>query len=425
MTVLFGPYLTGVANKAACPTQDASQTCHTDLHILGIGIAPGSLAAYTLTVSTIIAALLLIVVGAICDRSPRPNRLFAAFAWGGAAFATAMWFIQGTQWRLGVTLAILANLGLVASLIVYSAMMIDITPPDDRDRVSSVGWAYGYAGGGLLLLVGLIMLGAHDKLGMSQAEVARVLFAVAGIWWAAFAFIPILGLRGVRQTGVPSERGLMDTVRGSLGQLRTTLTELRGYKQTWRFLVAYLFYNDGIQTVIAASSLYGKYQLGFSDTQLFLTILVVQIIAFFGALGFGRAAGRFGAHRSILTSLVLWSVIVAVAYFLPRGNFTLWMVLACGIGIVLGGSQALSRSLFSHLIPRGRESEFFSLYQAMERGTSWLGTLVFGLVYQWFHDYRLSIFALLAFFVVGGALLRTVQVREGIEEVGNQVPAVV
>lgn len=425
MTVLFGPYLTAIANKAGCPNQPTDTTCNTDLHVVGIPVAPGSLVAYTLTVSTIIAALLLIIIGAIADRSPRPHRLFALFAFGGAAAATAMWLIQGSNWKLGVTLAILANLGLCASLIVYSALMIDITPPDDRDHVSSRGWSYGYAGGGLVLAVGLGLLSFHEKLGLSTGDTVRLLFAISGIWWAAFAVIPIVGLRDVRAPGVPSGRGLSDAVSGSLRQLRQTLGELRGYPQTWRFLIAYLFYNDGIQTVISAASLYGKYQLGFSDSQLILTILFVQIIAFGGALTFGTLAGRHGAHRMILTSLVLWSTVVFVAWFLPRGNFTLWMVLAAGIGMVLGGSQALSRSLYSHLIPRGRESEFFSLYQAMERGTSWLGTLVFGLVYQLFHDYRFSIVALMIFFVVGGLLLRTVKVREGIADVGNRAPAIV
>ena len=425
LSVLLGPYLTSVAGAAACPGRPSDQECPVDLHVLGIPVAPGSLVPYTLTVSTIASAFLLLVVGALADRMRRPQVLFAVTAWSGAAFAALMFFVEGDDWRLGVVLAILANLSLSASLVVYSALMIAITPPDDRDHVSSRGFAYGYLGGGLVLVVALVLLGTHDRLGWSTGQVVRIMLGASGVWWAVFAAIPILGLAGVDTTGAGrARRGRDGMLRGSLRQLRGTFGELRGYRQTWRFLVAYLFYNDGMQTVIAAAALYGKFQLGFGDSQLVLTILVVQIVAFVGALGFGRLARVRGAQRTILLGLVLWAGTLAIAFVLPRGEFVPWVGLAVVIGLVLGGTQALSRSLYSHLVPHGRESEFFSLYQAMERGTSWLGTLLFGLVYQLFHDYRLSIVALLVFFVVGGALLRTVRVREGILAVGNTPPAV-
>jgi len=151
----------------------------------------------------------------------------------------------------------------------------------------------------------------------------------------------------------------------------------------------------------------------------------VQFVAFFGALVFGRAAARVGAYRTILSSLVLWCAVVAVGYVLPVGQFLPFLGLAVLIGLVLGGSQALSRSLYSHLIPAGRAAEYFSLYQAAERGTSWLGTLLFGLVYQLTDSYRLAIVALVLFFIVGGVLLARVNVRQGITDAGNHVPAVI
>jgi UMF1 family MFS transporter len=191
------------------------------------------------------------------------------------------------------------------------------------------------------------------------------------------------------------------------------------------FLLAYLFFNDGIQTVIVNASTYGSKELGLDETQLIATILLVQLVAFGGALLFGRLAASFGSHRVVLSSLVVWMGVVIVAFFIPERAFGLFVALAVFIGIVLGGSQALSRSLFSQLIPRGREAEYFSLYQACERGTSWLGTLVFSLVYQFTHTYRWSIVALVVFFLVGGLILRQVDVRQGIEDAGNAQPAVV
>lgn len=423
MTVLFGPYVTALANKSACPTQPTDQDCLRDLHLFGIPVPPGSLVPYTLTVSTIISAVVLLFIGAIADRAPRPTRLLGLFTVTGALAASAMFFLDGDNWQLAIVLVIIANLSMGASLVVYSALMIRITPPDDRDRVSTVGWSFGYLGGGLMLAVALAFLSFHESLGISLSMTVRIVFAAAGIWWLVFAVIPVLGLKDV--PGSANPRGRQSVVRGSVKQLRETFGELRTYPQTMRFLIAYLFYNDGIQTVIAAAALYGSLELKFSENQLFITILLVQFVAFFGALLFGRLARTRGSRQLILFALVLWTGVVCAAFFVPRGAFGPWMLLAVGIGIVMGGSQSLSRSLFSHLIPHGRESEFFSLYQAMERGTSWLGTFVFGLVYQLFHNYRLSIIALILFFAIGGLLLRTVDVRKGIKDVGNQAPAVI
>ena len=214
-------------------------------------------------------------------------------------------------------------------------------------------------------------------------------------------------------------------VRSSFGQLWRTLQDLRNYPQTLLFLVAYLFYNDGIQTVIYAASVYGERELEFEKSTVLMAFLVVQFIGVVGALLFGRVAQARGARSVILGGLLIWIVVVAAGYFTPARSFGLFLALAAAIGLVLGGTQALSRSFYSQLIPRGREAEYFSLYQAAERGTSWLGTLVFGLVQQATGSYRPALFALAAFFVVGFALLWRVDPRRGIVEAGNTPPSVV
>jgi UMF1 family MFS transporter len=205
-------------------------------------------------------------------------------------------------------------------------------------------------------------------------------------------------------------------------QLARTLAHARGYPHTLLFLAAYLFFNDGIQTVISAATIFGQEQLDLGQSELIMTILLVQFVAFGGALLFGRIARVVGARRTVLGGLVLWCVVVALGYVLPAGRFAPFLALAALIGIVLGGTQALSRSLYSQMIPRGREAEYFSLYQACERGTSWLGTLVFGLVYQLSDSYRYAIVALVAFFIVGGALLSRVDVRRAIREAATPSP---
>ncbi len=232
------------------------------------------------------------------------------------------------------------------------------------------------------------MLG-HDALGLGTELAVRISLLSAAVWWAGFTIIPFVRLRNRAPLYVVEESGGL--VSRSFGQLWATLKELRNYPMTLTFLVAYVFYNDGIQTVIYAASTYGSKQLEFGDSVLIATILLIQFVAFGGALFFGRLAARYGAYRAILGGTFAWMVIVVVAMFLPAGNIALFLVVGVAIGIVLGGTQALSRSFFSLLIPRGREGEYFALYNAFERGTSWFGVLLFGVVFQVTGSYRPAI----------------------------------
>ncbi|NAZ74395.1 MFS transporter [Kineococcus sp. T13] len=414
-TVLFAPYLTVLARRAACP--EAPEGCTRPLSVLGLPVAPGSLALYTITLATVLSALLLPFVGALADRSRHRHRLLAAFAWTGATAATAMVALGGDRWWLGVLLALVATTGLVWSAVVNDALLCDVAPPDERDTASSRGWAAGYLGGFLLLAANLAVVSSPGSLGLTDEWAVRLSLASAGLWWGLFTVVPVLGLRRLPPREPPAlAPGRRGSLTAPVRQLVQTLRGLRRHPQVLRFLLAYLVFNDGIQTVVAAASIYGQEQLGFSSAQLLTTVLVVQAVAFAGALAFGRAAGRFGAQRTVLAGLLLWIVVVLAAFAVPRGAFGTWLVLAVLIGLVLGGTQALSRSLFSRLVPVGAEAEYFSLYQAGERGTSWLGTLVFGLVAQLSGSYRPALVALLVFFVVGAVLLARVDVEAGVRQ---------
>ena len=418
--VLFSPYLTAVAETDACgKAGTTAHPCTTDLHVLGLAISPGSLVFYVVTLSTILSALVLPVVGALADRSSRKTSLMARFAWAGSVAAGLMFFVTGSDWQLGAFLLLVATLFLGGSLVVYDAILCDIATPDERDRVSSRGWALGYLGGGLLLAINFGMLTVMGSSGFA----VRLCLLSAALWWAAFTWIPYRGVRNRLPVGKIREPGGL--VRQSFGQLWETLKDLRAYPITLTFLVAYLFYNDGIQTVIFAASVYGEKQLGFEKSTVLSAFLVVQFVGIVGALVFGQVAERIGARTVILAGLGIWVVVVVGAYFTPAHSFPAFLLLAVSIGVVLGGTQALSRSFYSLLIPRGKEAEYFSLYQACERGTSWLGTLVFGLVHQWTNSYRPAIVALVIFFVVGLALLSRVDARRGIAQAGNEAPSVV
>jgi UMF1 family MFS transporter len=422
-TVLFSPYLARVAERAACGAPGTPEhPCTVDLHLLGLPVSPGSLPLYVVTVSTLLSAVLLPIVGAFADRTASKRRHLLGYALVGAACAAAMYFVAGIDWQLGVGLLFVANIALAASLVVYDAILVDIAEPDERDRVSSRGWALGYLGGGLLLALNLVLVLGGDKIGVDGETAVRICLLSAGVWWGGFTFIPYLRLRDRPPIHPVAGRG---GIGHGFTQLAVTLRDLRRYPQTLLFLVAYLFFNDGVQTVIAAASTYGDRQLGLGQSTLIATILMVQFVAFGGALLFGRLARRFGSRAVIQYSLVVWAAVVIAAYWLPVGGAGWFLALAVLIGIVLGGTQALSRSFYSLLIPRGREAEYFSLYQACERGTSWLGTLVFGVVHQLANSYRPAIVALVAFFVIGFMLLRRVDARRAIAEAGNAAPAVV
>ena len=322
-TVLLSPYLTTVAEAAACPGLADGADCTDNLSVLGIPVAPGSLWFFTVTFTTIISAIVLIFVGAIADRSPKPTRLFAGFAWAGSLAACLMFFIAGTNWQLGSALVVVAGICLGASLVVYDSILCRIANENERDRVSSKGWAFGYLGGGTLLALNFALDIFHEDLGLDRAMSTRISILSAGIWWAAFTIIPYLGLRhltGTVATPVDRQAGV---VRGSLTQLRSTFGDLRHYPQTLTFLVAYLFFNDGIQTVIGSSSIYGSKELGFSESTVLGVFLFVQFVAFFGARLAGRIAASIGAWRTVLYGIGLWTVVVVIAFVdaveVPRG----------------------------------------------------------------------------------------------------------
>ena len=421
LSVMFAPYMITVAGKAA-GCIDADETCKKTVDLLGLHLAAGSLPSYLTSFATISSAFLLPIVGAFVDRSPRKKVLMAGFAWTGAAFAGLLFFLHDDQWQLGAFAVVASSILAGCSLVCYYAILVDISTEEERDRASSRGWAWGYLGGGILLAVNLVMFLAHDSFGLSESMAVRLSLLSAAVWWAAFTIIPFARLRDYPTRNVVPESGGL--LHRSFGQLFTTLKGLPRYPMTMTFLIAYLFYNDGIQTVIYTASTYGEKQLGFGTSVLIGTILLIQFVAWGGALLFGRLAERYGSYRSILWGNVAWMVIVVLAMVLPRENVPLFLLTALAIGIVLGGTQALSRSFFSLLIPHGREGEYFSLYNAAERGTSWFGTLTFGLVFQLTGSYRPAILALIVFFVLGTVFLLRLDPERGIEEAGNQPPSV-
>jgi MFS transporter, UMF1 family len=359
------------------------------------------------------------VAGAIADRSSHKKQLLALFAYVGSGATIGLLFLTGDRYLVGALLFLIANIAFGASVVVYNSFLPQLASPDRRDTVSSIGWAMGYVGGGLLLLLNLvaIIMGGEQN----EGEIARWSIVSAGLWWAAFTTLPLLRLRN-RPAAAGEARG--SVVTDGFRQLWHTLRHLRSYPLSLFFLIAFLVYNDGIQTVITMASVYADKQLLLSQAVRLQTILLVQFMAFGGALLLGRLALRFGAWKTVLGSLVLWTIVLVLAYFMPARQPMLFMALGLLLGIVLGGSQALSRSLFSQLIPKGKEGEYFGLYEISDKGTSWLGPLLFGVTYQATGRYDIAIISLISFFVIGFVALAAIPMRRAIVAAGNVPPRV-
>ncbi len=413
LTVFLGPYLTQITQAAA----DA----HGYVHPLGIPVRAGSFFAYTVSASVLLSVLVMPLAGAVADRTGRKKPVLGLFAYLGAAAVTAMYFLDGDRYLLGGALLIVANVSYGSSVVVYNAFLPQIAEPHERDRVSSRGWASGYVAGSAMLIVNLALFLSHDSVGISKGTSVRLCMASAGVWWALFTLVP---LRRLRERPVEGA-GSASSVGRSMRQLVETAKELRRYPLTLAFLLAFLVYNDGVQTVISQASLYGSQELGLGQTTLIGAVLLVQLLAVAGALLLGRLARRYGAKRTVLGSLVAWTVTIGAGYFLPPGKPVFFFVLAAAIGMVLGGSQALSRSLFSHLVPLGKEAEYFAVYQVSDRGTSWLGPLLFGLAFQLTGSYRDAIISLVVFFVAGFVLLVRVPVGRAAAAVGRSAPGLI
>ncbi|MBU6333386.1 MAG: MFS transporter [Chloroflexi bacterium] len=412
VSVFLGPYLTGIARSAADATG----------HVYPLGgwlpIDAAAYFPYLISLSVLLQVLFLPILGAIADFTQRKKDLLFCFAFLGSAATMGMYFLEGSNYQLGGGLFVLANLAFGASIVFYNAFLPDIAPSGDHDRISSHAWALGYLGGGLLLLLNLILFQRAESFGLSGGQAVRISLLSAGAWWALFTLIPLSRLRRrapVRQLA-SGERLLTVGFR----QLGDTIRSARRYPQTLLFLAAYLLYNDGIQTVIGLASTFGAEELKLEQGTLISGILLVQFVGLFGALALGRVAQRFGARNTVLGSLVVWVGATVFGYVMAAGDATQFYLLATIIALVLGGSQALSRSMFARMIPPGREAEYFSLYEVSERGTSWIGPLLFGLALQFTDSYRVAIVSLMVFFVVGFALLSRVDVARAEAEAHAQ-----
>ena len=412
---LFSPYLTRLAQTAV-----GENGVVLDLGFLG-AVTAKSLPTLCVSISVGAQVFLLPVLGALGDYSDLKKRLMALFCYIAVVANCLLFFVQGNLYLLGGLLFIIANVCFGASIVFYNAFLPEITTEDQSDKVSSRGFAYGYLGGAILLALNFGLVSGAENLGISTGLAVRLSLLSSGVWWGGFAIITFRSLKSrPKKKALPPGRGY---IAAGFMEIFATIRELRRLPITLRYLLAYLVYNDGIQTVIFAASAFLEQELFPKGNPTFLLeiFLMVQFVAVFGALLFERLAYLITTKNAILVSLVIWAGIVIYAYKFLHTVPEAW-VMAALIAIVLGGSQALSRSLYSRMIPEGKEAAFFGLYEVSERGTSWMGPLLFSIVIARTGSYRQALLSLIVFFVIGLVGLWFTNTDRGVLEAGNTAP---
>ena len=363
------------------------------------------------TIALTIIALASPILGAYADFAGAKKRMLAAFMAVGVAATAAMFLIDRGEWRLALTLFVVANIGISGSFVFYDSLLPHIASDTEMDRVSSAGYALGYLGGGLLLVLNLLWIMKPGWFGLRDAGLAsRLSFLSVAIWWVVFS-IPLF--RHVSEPPVKPNLAALATgnmLRASFVQLAGTMREFRKYRQAGLMLLAFLIYNDGIGTIIRMAGIYGT-EMNLPESALIGAIVMVQFVGIPFAVLFGKLAGRIGAKQAIFLSLVVYTGISIIGYNMTAA----WQfyLLAFLVGTVQGGSQALSRSLFATMIPRDKSSEFFGFFAVFEKFAGIFGPAVFAVTVALTGSSRNAILSVIAFFVAGAAVLSKVDVEEG------------
>ena len=367
--------------------------------------------AWATTIAILIVAIIAPVLGAIADYTPIKKRLLAVFLGVGATATLAMFWIRQGDWTLALVLFVVGNVGVAGSIVFYEALLPHLVGEQDLDRVSAAGYAIGYVGGGGLLAINLLMIQRPGLFGIPDTATAtRLALASVGVWWILFS-IPLF--RHVAEPRVrlePDERPGGNALLSGVKRLVETFHELRRFRNAFIFLLAFLLYNDGIQTMIRMATLYGT-GIGLPESAMITALLLTQFIGIPCAFAFGMMASRIGAKVAVFGGLSIYVLISLLGYFMSTA--THFFALAILVGMVQGGTQALSRSLFASMIPRYKSSEFFAFFSVFERYAGVLGPAIFAFVIERSGSGRSAILAVAMFFIIGAVILSFVDVDEG------------
>ncbi len=350
--------------------------------------------------SSLLIVLSAPILGAIADRCGARKRFLAFFAFLGALMTALLYVVSKGHWELAALLFVVAAFGFSGANVFYDSLLVAVARTDKRDIVSALGYSMGYIGGAILFSVNVLMTLHPDWFGLRDAAHAvRVSFVTVAVWWAVFT-LPVL--LWVREPPTREKLAGWAAIRAGFRELGETLAHIRQLKHVATFLVAYWLYIDGVDTIVRMAVDYGR-QLGFGTNDLITALLITNAIGFPATLIYGRVAERVGAKTGILFAIAVYTVTTALAYFMSSTMH--FYMLAIVIGLVQGGVQALSRSLYSRMIPQEKSAEFFGFYNMLGKFAAVIGPIMVGWVSVLSGSPRLAILSVIVLFIAGGTLL--------------------
>ncbi|MGP4082358.1 MFS transporter [Pseudalkalibacillus sp. R45] len=368
---------------------------------------------YSQSIAVLIVALLAPILGAIADHSNSKMKFLRFFAYMGILASILLAFVGEGDYILASILLIAGTIGFSGGNVFYDGFLPEIASKDEIDRVSARGYAFGYIGGGLLLLINLMMIMNPSWFFIPNTLLAtQISFASVGVWWFIFSIPMFRNIKEVKHEQ-PQIKGAY--VKIGFKRVLTTFKEIRQFKQLLLFLVAFWLFNDGISTIIKMATIYGR-DIGIGSNDLIAALLITQFVGIPFAFLFGYLAKRLQAKRALYIALWTYVVIVLLGYFMETAAH--FYALAVMVGFVQGGAQALSRSIFGSMVPENRHAEFYGFYGISAKFSAIFGPFVFGIVGQLTGSTRLGIVSLIIFFLVGIFILSRVDIDKGKKEAG-------
>jgi len=367
--------------------------------------------AWATTIGVTIVAVMAPVLGAIADYRAVKKKMLGVFLLIGVVATLLMATIGRGEWLYALTLFVIANVGVASTLVFYDSLLPHLAAPDELDRVSTAGFAIGFIGGGVLLLINLAWILTPSTFGLSGTVPAiKLSLASVGVWWLTFS-IPLF--RRVPEPSVtwsPTRHPATGQFRIAISAAWHAFRELRHHRNAFLMLVAFLLYNDGIQTIIRMSSIYGA-EIGIDRNAQIAAFVMVQFVGVPCSFLFGAMAARVGARTALFAALAVYTGISVLGYFMTA----VWhfFALAFLVGTVQGGSQALSRSLFARMIPKQKSSEYFGFFAVFEKFAGIAGPAVFAMSITLFGSSRAAVLSVIVFFILGAVILTRVNVEEG------------
>jgi UMF1 family MFS transporter len=399
---------------------DNKEVSKTAVTFLGRQFENTALYNYALALAMLIVALISPLLSSIADYRGNKKSFMNFFLTMGSLACAAMYFFDGDTLGIGIASMIIACVGFWGSQVFYNSFLPEIAAPEDRDRISAKGFAYGYVGSVLLQLICFVFVLMHDKLGITEGKGSQISFLLVGIWWWGFGQFSL----GRLPKPVPAGTGDLRKQLLSKGytELKKVWAQLKKLPSLKRFLASFFFFNMGVQTVMLVAALYGKSELEIPTTDLIIAILIIQLIAIPGAIVISRLSARIGNFKTLMLLVVVWSLLCGVGYILPKGGVYEFWGLAIAVGFVMGGTQSLSRSTYAKLMPETKDTtSFFSFYDVTEKVAAVVGIFSFGFITELTGSQRSSVLALASFFVIGLVLLLYANAVKGTMKETDQI----